>query len=544
MERWYMWLASAVVLLAACLTAVPATFAHAVLQASYPAHGQNLAEPPPWVELRFNEPVASLFTPLEVRDSRGQRVDAGDAAVDPNSPTVLAVSLRPLEPGLYSALYRVTSVDGHPVTGVIAFTVGDAPPADLPPQVSKSAPAGYVGAARGLVQLSATLLAGLGAFLALVWLPGTGVIGPSRLVQQAALALVLTLLLAGLAEVGSFAIRASGEPFSPRLLGLTLLQTPVGVMWLVRAGLSLAAGTALALLPAARAGWRRWLLLGPAGALLLTLPLQSHARATGQWLPLLADAAHLIAAAAWSGGLAGFLLVAWPALRLQPAIEREAILTDAVPRFSRLAAAAVLLLTATGIYSAMLHLPVPDALLSTAYGRALLVKLILLMPLLALGARNLRKRGRGPLFGSVALAGLLMALVFLAAGVLSSLPPASVELATRQGPFRSGAVEAGAGVALEIAPNRIGVNRAVIRLTQPGGAPESGGSAILRLTMLEHEMAVQTLDARETEPGLYVVDSLTLVMGGAWQAEVAVLTRGGREIRHSFPLTVPPPAGQ
>jgi copper transport protein len=53
------------------------------------------------------------------------------------------------------------------------------------------------------------------------------------------------------------------------------------------------------------------------------------------------------------------------------------------------------------------------------------VKLGLLALVLAIGARNLRLRGRGP-FGRLIIVELLLALgLFVATGFLTSLPPAS-----------------------------------------------------------------------------------------------------------------------
>ena len=64
-------------------------------------------------------------------------------------------------------------------------------------------------------------------------------------------------------------------------------------------------------------------------------------------------------------------------------------------------------------------------LLATPYGRALLVKLVMLSLLLGVGASNFLLRGRGP-FGRLVVVELLLALgLFVATGFLTSLPPAS-----------------------------------------------------------------------------------------------------------------------
>lgn len=533
------WLLILVILVG--LMPVPAE-AHAVLVRSFPGHGQRLDTAPPWMEVQFNEPVVAEFTPLLIRNSRGERIDQGNGAVDPQDSTRLTVDLNPLPPGLYTAIYRVTSLDGHPVEGSIAFTVGDVAEAvpETPPDAGRAGISPWVGIVRGLVQLTAALLAGLTAFLALVWLPVAGAIPQRRLVRWA-VALISILLGLGLAETSLYAVRASGEPWSLSLLLRTLSGTSVGRVWLARLGLGVAAGAALAAVTRPRSiPWRLMLLL-PGAGLLLTFSLQSHAMATRQWLPVAADWLHLLALSPWVGGLAGFTLVVWPALAEQSAAEREQMLGRAVPRFSRLALTAFLLLTATGIYGALLHIPSWQALWTTTYGRSLLWKILLLLPVLALAGYHLLRRGRGLFRQTVAAELVLLLGISVAAGFLTSLPPAAAEIALRQGPFDQSAETSGLTIGLSITPNRLGFNQATIRLTRPDETPEQGASAGLRLTMLEHEMGLQNLNAAEQEPGVYTVGDVVLGMPGEWQVEVVLLTRGGREIRHTFQVDLPAP---
>lgn len=516
--------------------------AHAVLVQSFPGQGQRLDKAPPWVELQFNEPVTAAFTPLAVRDTRGQKVDVGDAAVDPQDPTRLSVSLKELDPGLYTAIYRVTSLDGHPIEGTISFVIGDVPFGEIPSdaggsEVQQVPPA--VSLVHGLVQGVAALLAGLTAFLLTVWLPVAD--PPAARLGRWAGALLLLLTGLGLAELSLYAVRASGEPWSLPLLLTALTGTRVGALWFLRLGLGALAAGALTCLCRPATPWMKGLLLLPGAALLLTLSLQSHAVATGSWLPVVADWLHLLAVAPWLGGLAGFGLVGWPALAAHQPDERNRLLGALVPRFSRLATGAVLLLTLTGLYGAWLHLPSLSALWTTTYGKALLIKLLLLLPVLALGGYNLLRRGDGPFRRAVATELALMTAIFLAAGFLTSLPPAKVEEALQRGPFAETAQAGGLQIELKITPARLGFNQATIALTRPDGTPEAGASTGLRLTMLEHEMGTQNLDAKEISPGLYQVEELVLGMSGQWRVEAVTLTKGGREVRYAFQVEVPDP---
>jgi len=120
----------AVWLLLSCSPAL----AHARLVQEKPADGATMAEPPDRVELTFSEPVDAEFSPLEVHNSEGERVDEDNAHIDPADARVLIVDLEELSEGSYTVEWRVTSIDGHVVEGSYGFAVTDAgedrPPSD------------------------------------------------------------------------------------------------------------------------------------------------------------------------------------------------------------------------------------------------------------------------------------------------------------------------------------------------------------------------------------------------------------------------------
>ena len=115
-----LWL-SAVWLLLSCVPAL----AHARLIQGEPADGAILVESPDQVELRFSEPVDAEFSPLEVRNSEGERVDEDNARADPDDARVLIVDLEELTEGSYTVEWRVTSIDGHVVEGRYGFAITD-----------------------------------------------------------------------------------------------------------------------------------------------------------------------------------------------------------------------------------------------------------------------------------------------------------------------------------------------------------------------------------------------------------------------------------
>ena len=283
---------------------------------------------------------------------------------------------------------------------------------------------------RGFTLAACALLAGLAPFATLVWLPASGEVGNGRDAigpfGVVAWSLFYVLVFAGAGELAVYAMRASGEPFGFALLEEALLETRVGAVWIARLCFGLL--TAAAITAAARLGWAWlwWAAIVSGSLLLMTLTQLSHAAAEGRFLPFFADWVHAMAAATWMGGLLGLAVALFSGpLDALEADERAALRECSARRFSTIAITSVLILASTGLYALLLHVPSPQALVSTPYGRALLVKLGLLTFVLAIGAANFLLRGRAP-FGRLVVVELLLAFgLFVATGFLTSLPPAN-----------------------------------------------------------------------------------------------------------------------
>ncbi|GBE64078.1 copper resistance protein C [Mycobacterium sp. MFM001] len=100
------------------LTAGPAA-AHATRVAADPAENAVLSAGPARVSATFNERLQTTFAAMTVVGPDGNLWSSGDAQVQG---AVVSVALRPLGPaGDYTVNYRVTSADGHVVTGSWSF---------------------------------------------------------------------------------------------------------------------------------------------------------------------------------------------------------------------------------------------------------------------------------------------------------------------------------------------------------------------------------------------------------------------------------------
>ncbi|MEV7690153.1 copper resistance CopC/CopD family protein [Streptomyces bungoensis] len=365
-------------------TAVPAS-AHAALRGTDPDDGSLLRTAPRRVSLTFTEPVSLLTDSLRVYDPGNHRLRTGEAGHAPGRSDTVRVRLpHRLRTGTYTVAWRVVSADSHPVSGALTFSVGERSATTVgvaPDRTENPATTSLYGIARYLSYLAAALLLGTAAFVAYCRPPTrTHLRRPALAAWWALLASTVVLFL----------LRAPYEEgTSPaQSLGLSAL----GRTATTRPGELLLARLALLLLPVVCAPvLRRWHRRVPRGAvhaaaavlataLALTWAASEHASA-GLQVPLAITSTvlHLLAMAAWLGGLAALLAT------LRHASEG---LAGTVSRFSRLAFASVTVLVVTGIYQSWRGLGSWQALTGTTYGRILLAKLAAVTLLLAAASRS------------------------------------------------------------------------------------------------------------------------------------------------------------
>lgn len=115
-------------LLAVLLTFLAAApgMAHDTLTDSAPADGDS-GPAPTEVELTFSGEIAAVGAAVEVSGPDGV-VSEGAPEVD--GATVIQTLAADVPAGDYQVVWRVTSSDGHPISGEYAFTVEEAAPAD------------------------------------------------------------------------------------------------------------------------------------------------------------------------------------------------------------------------------------------------------------------------------------------------------------------------------------------------------------------------------------------------------------------------------
>ncbi|MBW5483062.1 copper resistance CopC/CopD family protein [Streptomyces bambusae] len=412
--------------------AAPAT-AHAALTASDPKEGAVVATAPAQVSLSFSEQVAMGDDSIRVMDPQGRRVDTGELRDMCSGSTVrYGTALHSgLPNGTYTVAWQAVSADSHPISGAFTFSIG-APSATSVTLPDREAGGGPVGTAYGIARYAAyagfSVLVGGCAFILLCWHRGAA----ERPVQKLVLRAWATLTAATLAMlVLRNPYTGSGE-FADAfdLAGLkAVLETKTGASLVSRLLLLGASALFLAVLfgayarrhksrggnteeaaaktedaageqaaakageAAAVAGDTADLTFGlavggtvVAGGIAATWALSEHASTGIQpGIAMPADILHLLAVAAWLGGLTTLLV----ALRTVPGIERAA-----VRRFSRVAFTAVLVLTVTGLYQSWRQVGSWSALTGTEYGRLLLLKVGLVLVLVAVASLSRRWTAR------------------------------------------------------------------------------------------------------------------------------------------------------
>ncbi|MFC9245216.1 copper resistance protein CopC [Streptomyces sp. NPDC057136] len=359
--------------------------AHAALTGSDPQAGAVVDTAPEDVTLTFSEQIAIGDDSIRVLDPDGRRADDG-APREVGSGGAVQYGVRllaGLPDGTYTVAWQAVSADSHPVSGAFTFSVG-APSETTVALPSGGAGGGLVGTLYGIARYAAyagfIVLAGGAAFVLACWRRGAGERPLQRLVVRGWITLTAaTLVMLVLRNPYTGSGRLS-DAFD--LNGLqAVLDTKPGAALVSRLLLLGAAALFVAVL---FGGYARredeteqkdltfGLAIGGtvvAAGIAGTWALAEHASTGIQpGIAMPVDVLHLLAVAAWLGGLAALLV----ALYRTPSVE-----SSAVRRFSSVAFVSVVVLAATGIYQSWRQVGSWSALTGTRYGQLLLVKVAL-----------------------------------------------------------------------------------------------------------------------------------------------------------------------
>ncbi|MFE9926390.1 copper resistance CopC/CopD family protein [Streptomyces sp. NPDC005774] len=360
--------------------------AHAALRGADPGDGSVVKSAPRHVTLTFTESVALLDDSFRIYSPDNHRVPLDEPEhADGRSDTARIGLPGGLDDGTYTVAWRVVSADSHPVSGAFTFSIGKpSPTAPVAPATPAEHPitASLYETGRHLAYIAAALLIGTVAFVALCRPPDTTVLrmplvtGWWTLLTSTAVLLVLRAPYEnGTSPATAFDLSAFTGVLTAR----------PGIALLTRLALLALVAAVLLRLPRLRQGQGEpdgrtppaRLALGTvlAVALALTWASAEHASA-GIQVPvaMTSSVLHLLAMACWLGGLTALLVILFRAGTPPP--------VATVTRFSRLAFLSVTVLVVTGVYQSWRGLGSWSALADSAYGKTLIVKLVVTAALL------------------------------------------------------------------------------------------------------------------------------------------------------------------
>ena len=563
------------------LLAQPAS-AHADLVRSDPPDGSVLAHAPGVARLWFSETISPKFSSARVVDHTGATITGSHLQTGGGGdPTQLTVELPNLGTGTYGLVWRALAEDdGHTTRGVVVFTVGGAAAAATIPGAASAGGAGTAATPLGVLLrwLGLCTLAGLVGCLAVAGLvlgrarvsaaPDTVAAGV-RLAQRRLLAVAAGCAAAAaavgvptLADEGQRAAAAGGDRTLGQAMSDLLTGTRWGHLWLAREAALIALAVVILSIrsrldePPTRRSTAR-----PASAAALVLAvawiegLGSHSAAleSARAAAVAAYSLHVLTALLWLGALPALVLVLFPRVAGLP--PREVVRACRGP-FSALIVISVTVLVVTGLYGAGRQVPEPGQLLTTSYGRTLLLKIALLAAVGGLGlansallhGRRLDRRGRlvraagdaAPsrrlIIAEVSLGAVLLA----AAGLLAETAPprAAAPAVPAAEPRAHDTTVDDLVVSVSATPNRPGVNGFTVLAAssrRPPPAPIDGVTL-----QLGRSGESGTLSLRQIEPGRYFGTGRLDSAGPI--TITAVVERAGERLTVTMPWRVSPKA--
>lgn len=509
-QRAAMLIAAIVVMLTGMFAGAGTASAHAELLSSSPANQELLATPPTEISLQFTEAVDPIEPAIRLVDAEGDDVEIGAVEQSLGTDRMRAALPAELADGTYVIAWQALSADSHRVRGSITFSVG----------VPSAVGAGVIdGLFDGTDSSTDSLLLALGRFVSyagigllvgalvmtLALAPTT--IGSRRvgilLVAAAELAFVGTLwMVAAQANLiggsflawGSVADTQSGQWWLARLVVVVLFSVLIALRsrLAVRGGAVVVAALGLGVLGIAAAG--------------------GHAMSGDDVaLGFVSTVVHLAAMSIWFGGLAVMLVAPGPGQFWNTAV-----------RFSPWALGSVVALAVSGGVNGWRQLGTLSGLTDSAYGRWLVIKLVLVALVVGVAAfsrRTVRRRDADATSVvrrsvGVEVAGIVL-ILGATAGLVNSPPP----VATAETVSVSAVV--GARVAqVELEPAVTGGTEMHVYLSSPSGALDRADEITVRAELPEQNIPPFDVEVFPAGANHVVGVGVNLPVAGLWTFEV------------------------
>lgn len=380
------------------------TYGHAFVTSSNPSASQSLSTSPTRVDVFFSEPVDLRYSKLKVIDQNGKQVDSKDVHHLNGDQSSLSVSLPQLNDGVYTVSTTVLSqTDGHVTDNAFVFATGEAAlPANIPSSSSQSVVYIPEAISRFPTLVGQVIVVGCAFSTLWLWKPVSKIQGISLLISEARRIidkrLVVVFLVASIMLVFSDIAILTFQAIALSASILDVISTRFGMVLLARSILSLAL---LAISVLEFRAYRKGSQILPKGeivgilalglSLLLTTSMIGHGAANNQLSTIGVDFVHNLVASLWIGGVIYLGFVFTSKLRDNVTLENDhkvALLSLIIPRFSLIVVTILGFIVVTGPLLLFILDSNLGQVLSSLYGKTLLVKLALGVIMLAIGSYN------------------------------------------------------------------------------------------------------------------------------------------------------------
>jgi copper transport protein len=389
--------------LAISLGVAPAS-AHNSFDSSNPVNGSTLDVAPTTWSLVFKKEVPLASASAELVGSDGVRIALAPPTYGATT-NAIVFSLPPNLTGVNTARWRLVGVDGHVITGRVAFTVNALTAPSEPLATVEGAPQStqttiqvpqlsvdeyFIEPVPELPRLVFRFInyGALLIFIGLLFVEldiATGVLGLAVAKKTMRIASVL-LATSAVLQMMIFSADLSSTSFLGSIGSFSaILKTTPGSMLIMKSIIGCLIGII---------SFRRkieqtihqtsWFIPGLIFLYLITLAYTGHSRSQ-RWaiFGIAADVVHTAAAGIWLGGLLVLLWVVIPHVS-----DRQAI--QALQRFGSVAKFSVLALIVTGIFQTLRLHDKPVSIFTSNHGQLLLAKLILFLAMLKYADMNRR----------------------------------------------------------------------------------------------------------------------------------------------------------
>lgn len=512
-------------------------FAHAYITNSIPSENESLAKAPNEVKIEFNEKIQNGFTVLNVLNSAGERVDKKDVRLDKQTEKSISVSLKDgLKNDVYTVEWRVLSADGHSVSGMIPFSIGELPKGvNLPKQQYTIDKSTMIAVGINKVFLYIGLCLYMGVFLFfVVWFRADKLVLP--LAARTKKVIVAALIFLSIGIISFLMVQTqtnTGKSFfaslRPSFLLETIKSTKEGTVWIIQMLLLLILWTMHFYMDRKQNYHKKkhWIIPGISiVGILLAKAFIGHPSSSPYDKPaIIFDFFHLTGASIWLGGIIVIVFLLKEGIFAKQGNEHDKY-WHTMQNYSHWALFSVAVLAVSGAINASLLIPDFHSLVSTTYGIVLLIKVFLFLLMIGFGAYHLTSRlllSRTKVYKtSIKIEMVLGILILLTTAVFTQLQTPTLPI---DKPFY-GEAELGynENISLSISPKKTGVqNEYEINLFTNNREPMDD---VEQLTIsLFHGDQETNFPLKKIADGKYSGENLKLNQPGKWEATVHVLTK-------------------